>query len=242
MRALFVQQDHVSPPGPVGDRLSQRGYSIEEFLVVPADLFHAPDVTVTFPDPTDYDLIVPMGAPWSVYDHSSIGAWVLEELTFLRRAHEAEIPIFAICFGAQALAQALGGSVIRADEAEVGWHEIDTDDPSLVSTGPWLQWHHDRWMPPPGAMTIARTARADQVYLIGRSMGVQFHPEFTPDQLEGWIANGGQDYLDQHGPHAGDLIIQSRAIAEAAAERTHHLVDQFLDRVATITPGSPGGA
>lgn len=237
MRALFVQQDHVSPVGPVGEQFAARGFDVEEFLVVPADRFHAPGVDVTFPDPTGYDVIVPMGAPWSVYDEATIGAWVLEELSFLRRAHEAGVPVLGICFGGQALAASLGGSVERAPEAEIGWYTVDSDDPDLVEPGPWFEWHHDRWQAPPGARVIARSPVAEQAFVIGRSLAVQFHPEITPEQLAGWLGNGGRQYLDAHGRDADELLAQTRRTADESQERTRRLVDRFLDRVANASSG-----
>jgi GMP synthase-like glutamine amidotransferase len=237
MRALFVQQDHVSPVGPVGAQLEARGYDVEEFLVVPESRFHDPNVAAVFPDPRDFDVIVPMGAPWSVYDHATIGAWVLEELTFLRTAHEAGVPVLGICFGGQALAAALGGAVERAPEAEVGWIEIESDAPGLVDPGPWFQWHHDRWVAPPGAEVIARTPIAQQAYTIGRSMGVQFHPELTPEQLQGWLDNGGSTYLEAHGEDAGALLEVTERTASAAQARSRLLVDRFLDQVASRPQG-----
>lgn len=232
MRVLFVQQDHVSPVGPIGARFAERGYEVEEFLVVPEHRFHSPGVEVTFPDPLSYDAIVPMGAPWSVYDEATIGEWVLEEVTFLRRAHEAGVPVLAICFGAQALASALGGAVERAPEPEIGWYDIETDAPDLVETGPWFQWHHDRLTPPPGARTLARTDLAVQAYVVGRSLAVQFHPELTVSMLEGWLANGGAAYLRDHGMDADAMLERTRAEEAAAVERAAGLVDRFLDTVA----------
>ncbi len=237
MRALFVQQDHVSPVGPVGAQLEVRGYAVEEFVVVPESSFHEPNVPAVFPDPQDFDVIVPMGAPWSVYDHVTIGEWVLEEITFLRSAHEAGVPILGICFGGQALATALGGAVERAPEAEVGWYEIESDRPDLVEPGPWFQWHHDRWVAPPGAAVIARTAQAQQAYTIGRSMGVQFHPELTPDELQGWFDNGGTVYLDAHGLDAGALMDRTVRTASESQARSRLLVDRFLDQVASRPQG-----
>jgi len=237
VRALFVQQDHVSPVGPVGAQLAARGYDVEEFLVVPEDRFHEPNVTAVFPDPRDYDVIVPMGAPWSVYDEVTIGAWILEELTFLRSAHQAGVPVLGICFGGQALASALGGAVERAPEAEVGWYEIESDVPGLVESGPWFQWHHDRWVAPPGAEVIARTPVAQQAYTIGRSMGVQFHPELTPHQLRGWLDNGGTTYLEAHGMDADELLVRTEATASDADARSRRLVDRFLDQVASRPVG-----
>jgi len=233
VRALFIQQDHVSPVGPVGERFAERGYTVEEFLVVPEDRFHEPSVEVRFPDPLAYDVIVPMGAPWSVYDESTIGAWVLEELSFLRTAHDAGVPILGICFGGQALAAALGGSVERAPEAEIGWHTVASDEPDLVEAGPWFQWHHDRWVVPPGARSIARTEHASQAFVQGHSLGVQFHPELTTTMLQGWLDNGGAAYMTSHGIDPAAVLARTTVEEPAAIARSHRLVDRFLDQVAT---------
>jgi GMP synthase-like glutamine amidotransferase len=233
VRALFVQQDHVSPTGPVGDRFRHHGYDVVELLVVPPERFGTPDVTVTFPDPRDVDVIVPMGAPWSVYDDATIGSWIGDEIAFLREAHEAGVPIFAICFGGQALAAALGGSVQRAEVAEIGWYDVDSDDPDLVSGGPWFQWHYDQFTPPPGAATFARTPLGPQAFTIGRSLGLQFHPEITPEQQLAWLENGGDTDLARHGLEPDQLVAQTRSMASDAATRTHTLVDAFLTQVAT---------
>ena len=80
---------------------------------------------------------------------------------------------------------------------------METDDPDLVEAGPWFEWHHDRWVAPPGARVLARTAAAEQAFVIGRSLAVQFHPELTPGMLRGWLANGGATYLEAHGIDAG---------------------------------------
>lgn len=232
MRVLFIQQDHVSPVGPVGARFAERGYEVEGFGVVPADRFHSPGVDAEFPDPLAYDAIVPMGAPWSVYDEATIGAWVLEEVSLLRRAHDAGVPILAICFGAQALATALGGGVERAPHPEIGWMRIDTEAPDLVPAGPWFQWHHDRMTPPPAATVLARSALAVQAYQVGRSLGVQFHPELTAAMLDGWLDNGGDTYLTEHGYDPAAIRAETLAEEPAAIQRAADLVDVFCDRIA----------
>ena len=239
MRALFVQQDHVSPTGPVGDRFRHHGYEVVELLVVPQDRFHTPAVDVDFPDPREFDVVVPMGAPWSVYDEETIGAWIGAEKDFLRLAHESGVPVLGICFGGQALAAALGGSVQRAPEPEIGWYAVDSDDTGLVGPGPWFQWHYDSFTPPPGATTFASTPVGPQAYVIGRSLGLQFHPEMTPEQLEGWIANGGSHALESLGIDADTLVHETRATAAAAAARTHSLVDAFLTHIAPRPPVTP---
>ena len=126
MRVLFIQQDHMSPTGPVGEAFADYGFEVQEFMVVPEEHFRRPSVAVTFPDPLAFDAIVPMGAAWSVYDQDRIGAWIADELEFLRRAHHAGVPVLGICFGGQALATALGGTVVRAERPEIGWTTIES--------------------------------------------------------------------------------------------------------------------
>ena len=92
MRALVIQHDHVSPPGPVGDRLEERLVDVVLHQVVPEEDFHAPGVTADFPDVTAFDIVVPMGAPWSVYDDALVGSWVRPELDLLREADRAGDP------------------------------------------------------------------------------------------------------------------------------------------------------
>ena len=230
MRALFVQHDHVSPAGPIGARFSEHGYDVEELVVVPEG--SEPGLSVEFPDPTRFDVIVPMGAPWSVYDHDLIGAWALPELDFLRAGHDAGVPVLGICFGGQALAAALGGAVVPSAEAEIGWFRIVTDEPGLVEAGPWFQWHHDRWEAPEGARTLARSPLADQAFVLGRSLAVQFHPELTPSMLTGWLDNGGSGYLRAHGLDGDALLDQTGREAAGAEQRAHRLVDRFLEQVA----------
>jgi GMP synthase-like glutamine amidotransferase len=232
MRVLFVQQDHVSPVGPIGAAFDSRGYDVEEFLVVPAESFVAPGVRVTFPDPTQYDAIVPMGAPWSVYDHDRIGSWVHDEITFLRQAVDADVPVLAICFGAQALAAALGGEVVPAGESEVGWTRIQTTRPDLVPEGPWFEWHGDRWQLPAHITAFARTEVAEQAYVTGRCLAVQFHPELTPAMLEGWLAFGGDAHARALGLDPATMMLQTIAEAPAAHARADQLVATFLTQVA----------
>jgi GMP synthase-like glutamine amidotransferase len=233
MRVLVIQHDHICLPGAVGERLGERGYAMELHQVVEADRFDSPNVDTNFPDPTGFDAIVALGAPWSAYDHDAIGTWVPRELDLLRRAHEAEIPVLGICFGGQLLALAHGGEVVKSTDPELGWVGVHSDDEDLVASGPWFQWHYDRWNLPAGAREVARNAHASQAFVYGRNLAVQFHPEMTPAILAAWFATGGTKDIDRFGLDGSALQGQTRACDRVNRERAHRLVDAFLDRVAT---------
>jgi GMP synthase-like glutamine amidotransferase len=231
VRALLIQHDHICTPGFVGERLLDRGFDLVVHQVVREDRFLSPNVEIEFPDPTDFDAIIPMGAPWSVYDHEAIGTWVPAELTMLRDAHQHEVPVLGICFGGQMLAAAHGGSVARSAAPEIGWVNVDSDDESLVPSGIWFQWHYDRWQLPTHAQEVAHNANSSQAFVLGRNLAVQFHPEMTSEILTSWIATGGAAEIDQFGMELETLVRQTAENDVSNRERAHRLVDQFLDRM-----------
>jgi GMP synthase-like glutamine amidotransferase len=141
------------------------------------------------------------------------------------------VPVLGICFGGQALAAALGGSVRPARTAEVGWVTVASTDP-LIEPGPWFQFHHDEWTVPPQARELARTAVASQAFVLDRCLAVQFHPELTAATLRGWYAHGGDAQVRASGGDPDALLARTEAEEPAAAARAGRLVDAFLGRVA----------
>ena len=228
MRALRVHHDHLSSGDLVAEHLRLRGWEVEERVVVPPDRFGSPGIGHRFPDPAGYDLLVPGGAPWSAYDDVLVGAWLRPELDWLRAAAAAGVPVLAICFGAQALARALGGGVAASDRPELGYTDIETDEPGLVGPGPWFQWHYDTFTVPPGAREVARNAAGPQAYAIGRCLAVQFHPEVTPEIVAAWMANGGAGQAARRGIDPAGLLAGMRAERAASRARCAALVDAFL--------------
>jgi GMP synthase-like glutamine amidotransferase len=232
MKALFIQHDHVSPPGPVAERLQHHGYETVETLVVPAELFNTPNVNFEFPPLEDYDLIIPLGAPWGAWDDDCIGNWLLPEIAWIKEAVSSGKPVLGICFGGQLVARAMGGSVARAPKCEIGWKAIWSERPEIVSNGPWFQFHYDRWQVPPGAVEIARNPSASQAFIINRTLAIQFHPEVTADSLNGWLVWGGDKKVIEDGQDPQIMMDQTAAEEEAAKQRTFALVDGFLKHVA----------
>jgi GMP synthase-like glutamine amidotransferase len=234
VKALFIEHDHVSPPGPVAERLRHHGFEIFEEVVVSESNFYAPNVPYQFPNAEDFDLIIPLGAPWGAWDDGCIGNWLLPEVEWVKSIVESGRPMLGICFGGQLMARALGGSVAKAPQCEIGWKSIWSDDTSLVSDGPWFQFHYDRWKLPPGATEIARNPIASQAFLIKNSLALQFHPEVDASSLQKWLEWGGDKEVIENGQDPDVMLAQTRAFEPAARERTFALVDAFLSRVAHL--------
>jgi GMP synthase-like glutamine amidotransferase len=231
-RALVIEHDAYTSPALVGERLVQRGYRVVRRLVVPREHFHAPGVEHEFPDPGEFDLIVPMGAPWSADDHETIGSWLAPELAMLAEAHARGIPVLGICFGGQAMSVALGGGVTRSIGWEIGWTDVATVDPLLVPPGPWFQFHKDAMVLPPGALELAANRHCSQAWTLGRTLAVQFHPELTLAVLDPWLEHGGGPIVAAAGIDVERLRGDTELAEPAARTRTYALVDAFLDRIA----------
>lgn len=73
MNALIIEHDHVYPPGPVAVRLRHQGLEITEQVVVTEENHRTPSVSLEFPDPSRFDLIAALGAPWGAWDDAGIG-------------------------------------------------------------------------------------------------------------------------------------------------------------------------
>jgi GMP synthase-like glutamine amidotransferase len=223
-QALIIQHGHNGPAGLVADRLEHHGYQLHTWLPSAGN--------GNAPDPTGFELVVPLGSAESVYDVAAVGPWIDRELDVLRAAHDNGVPVFGICFGAQALCSALGGVVERSPQYEAGWVEVDTDDEAVVPSGPWFTWHGDRCILPAGVTELARNDVAVQAFRHGNSAAVQFHPEVTPDIVRDWIAELDPSWFARKGIDSGAMIEGFAHHRATALVNLHRMLDRFLDDTA----------
>jgi GMP synthase (glutamine-hydrolysing) len=171
--------------------------------------------------------------PWG----AALAAWLAE-------AVRREVPLLGICYGHQALADALGGEVgDLPGGVEVGTVEVATTpeaagDPLLgempeVFPAPMAHRQGVRRLPP-GAVLLARTAvEPHAAFRVGRrAWGVQFHPEFSAEATSGYVravaARGGA------GIDAEALLARVAPTPRAAS------VLATFARLATVGAGEPG--
>ncbi len=219
MRGLVIGNGNDLDSGFVGHRLRVRGYAFTE-----AHREH-PE---WWPSLDGFDLVLTLGSEWNVY-RPETAALVAAEAALVREVVGRDIPLLAICFGAQVLSHALGGTVTRTDRPEIGWYELDAPD---IARGPWMEWHDDVFTVPEGFDVLAETDVGPQLIRGGRILATQFHPEATETMVRRWLAEGGADQLRSRGGDPDVLLAETRANVEHSRPAAEALVDWFLDDVA----------
>ncbi|BBZ62174.1 glutamine-hydrolyzing GMP synthase [Mycolicibacterium monacense] len=125
----------------------------------------------------DPQAIVLSGGPASVY---ADGAPQLDPALF-----DLDVPVFGICYGFQAMAQALGGTVTHTGTREYGRTELKVAGGELHSDLPAVQpvWmsHGDAVTEAPSGFEVVATSAGAPVAAFEnrarRLAGVQYHPE-----------------------------------------------------------------
>lgn len=96
------------------------------------------------------------------------------------------VPVFGICYGFMAMAQALGGTVARTGQREYGRTTVEVLEPGRLLTGlpssltSWMSHGDEVTVAPSGFTVNARSPRATVAAFedAGRGLaGVQWHPE-----------------------------------------------------------------
>lgn len=214
-RGVVLHNEDVAPAALLGDWLSEREMAHTTVRTWEEGM---PD------DPRAFAWVAALGSSHSASQTEP--AWVPDEIAFLRRAVDANVPVLGICFGGQALAVALGGRISPADPTSIGWFEIETDEPDLVPNGPWAHFNYEVFSVPDGATEVARSSRSTSAYRLGPHLGLQFHPEATPQTFEQW-ADDEVAKLDQLGVDRADLRAQGERSGAVAARDAFDLFDAW---------------
>lgn len=143
-------------------------------------------------DPAAHAAYLITGSPAGVYDRLP---WIAELLRFIRAAGASKM--VGICFGHQAIAEALGGHVEKSDKGwGAGLHRY-----SVVRPEPWMDSaasiavpasHQDQVVTqPPNTQVVAAsefTPFAALAWTDRPAISFQFHPEFEPEFAKALIS------------------------------------------------------
>jgi GMP synthase (glutamine-hydrolysing) len=193
------------------------------------------------PRPLDeYAGLIVLGGDQNVCEQDRY-PYLTGELSLLRRWLPSGRPMLGVCLGAQLLAEAAGGRVVRARRRELGWLDVDLlpaagSDPVLgfaPSRVTALQWHSYAVEPPTGATVLASSPVCAQAYRLGEAWGVQFHPEVDTAILGAWLMD-----LDPGVPEqARDAHILAAGVPENLDDWNafgHELLRRFAARLHPI--------
>lgn len=194
-------------------------------------------------DVSQYDLIVALGGPVSVYgaDHYP---WIRDELHLLHRSVSLRKPVLGLCLGSQMLASVLGARVYPGPVKELGWKPL-----VLTAAGrssviaplegvPMFHWHGDTFDLPEGAQLLASTAEvAHQIFQWNdHVIGFQCHPEIQPEDIERWLIGHACEIGATDGASVPDLRTSTERLAPALKPRAERVFSDWLTRVGFPVP------
>lgn len=162
-------------------------------------------------DIRDYDGFIVTGSPASVHGDDP---WIADLFALLRNIVAAKTPMFGACFGHQAIALALGGSVGRNPEGWVhGLAQVESvvELPFLPETpknfGTYASHIEQVLKLPAGAAVVARGPGCEiGGYALGRHVfTTQYHPEMTDE----FIADLVEETVDYVGEDVTEMARES---------------------------------
>ncbi len=136
--------------------------------------------------------LVFMGGNMSVNDPLP---WIDQELTLIRQAAAAGMPVLGHCLGGQLISKALGGKVTANAVKEIGW--LDAEQVDNDAAHKWFEglpkhlslfhWHGETFTIPKGATRILKSLHcANQAFVIDNMLGLQCHVEMTANMVREW--------------------------------------------------------
>lgn len=229
MSLVVFQHEKHETPARLGSILRDYGHKLRVVELyagqaVPTDL-------------DDVDGVISMGGTANVEDGAKF-PWIAAEMAYLKKAHEAGLPVVGVCLGAQLIAAALGGTVAAMAAPEVGWGGVRLGFPGTIETiyqgVPWdtMQFHlHGQEVTqlPPGATPLSGTkACKTQSFKVGmRTFGFQYHFEWTDKDLEAAV----RDPLVTKAGASPDAIL---ADSEKHYDNYRRLGDRLCETLAMV--------
>lgn len=171
------------------------------------------------------------------------------EIELIRKALAVELPILGICLGAQLLASAAGGTVVRGEQGpEIGWGQV------ALSTVAWtdplfaeipsplevLHWHGDTMVLPPASEHLASSDRyPNQAFRVGPSAwGLQFHLEVDDLAVATFVEGFGHEAMEA-GVSPTEIVARAPQALSALEEARETVTTRFAGVVREFARAAP---
>jgi len=185
-----------------------------------------------------FDWLMVMGGSQHAWDVEG-NAWLQKEKEFVNKSLTAGKIVLGICFGAQLLAQALGGRLFPNFHREIGWHEVALNrqgqesflfqgiPPSFVT----FHWHSDHFSLPQSCTRLAGSQATENQAFVDEKrplVGLQFHPEYSRRMVAYYAREYSQDWTSNDYVSTKDEVLaQTDEIPD-----TYGLMETLLNNMA----------
>jgi GMP synthase (glutamine-hydrolysing) len=187
----------------------------------------------------DADLLIVLGGPIGAYEIDSY-PFLAKEIALLERRLVKNRSTLGVCLGSQLMAKALGSTVFAGSVKEIGWGQVqlttqgcDSCLQPLADAGAVvLHWHGDTFELPEEAERLASNASYEnQAFSYGRNaMGLQFHLEADPRQLEKWYVGHAVE-LAAAGVSVKDLRAATAKLAGQLPATANRIFTRWLQEI-----------
>ncbi len=185
------------------------------------------------PDISGYDALIVMGGPMDVWQEEQFPWLVPEKEAIYNAVKIRKMPFLGVCLGHQLLAEALGGSVGKAQTPEVGMLDVELTPQArthrmaegLPNQFKTLQWHGAEVKSLPENSTVLMSSplcRVQSFAVDSTALGIQFHVETGPHTIDEWnaVAEYEQALNETFGPGGADKLRQGAIEHEASLTNT----------------------
>lgn len=229
MKIHIIQHVEYESPGFIEDWIIEKKYLIS-FTKFYKD-FELPGID-------EFDWLIIMGGPMSVYDEKKF-TWLEKEKIFIKKAIENDKIVLGICLGAQLIASSLGGKVYPNLYKEIGWFRINMNDNSKINKlfndfsdeAIVFHWHGDTFELPEGAINMAQSeACKNQAFVYKEKIiGLQFHIEVTPRLLQNMVTNGNDELVDDKYIQTEEQILNGQRYCRQNNNLLRNLLDNIIE-------------
>lgn len=229
---LVIQPDEQAPLGRFTTWLADQGARITVLRPYAGD---------PIPAQVAADGLIVLGGTMN-FDSDEQFPWLADIHALYRQAAAARIPVLGICLGAQLLAATFGGTIAvnSSRGPEIGVVEVTQTDQAahdpimqdLPETLYATAFHYDGISAlPDGAVLLGRGKQyPNQMFRYGTAVGVQFHPEATPQLFRNWCA----DDLEHRPELAERFETQTQQVAELDQQISAQVVKVAHNFVQTV--------
>lgn len=190
----------------------------------------------SIPVVADIDMLIVMGGPMGVCENHHY-PWLTAEIQFIQEMIRQKKKVLGICLGAQLIASALGAKVFPNAYKEIGWFPVVLT-PSGREFYPFksfpaqftaFHWHGDTFELPDGSSWLAESeaCRHQAFSFEEHVLGLQFHIEVTPANVESLIQHCGSELQEAKFIQSENQLRSDGHQFESMGSHVHHLLDQF---------------